>query len=172
LLVFLVPYKRGAFASKVDKWASDGGVTLDPDVHVACDAKKGTDIREVLAFRPVTNPGHLGVIRDAAIIVAFVSENDDFGDGNKKFLRRDGGAGAEKLMEYAVDVIQMFPDEAVDLIVSRNRFIPSVLGFIMHWWAFDASVIHKGVGLVGDLGLKDEDYITVEYCASSSPSLW
>jgi hypothetical protein len=169
--MFLVPYQRGAFVSKVDEWASDGGVTLDPDAYVAHDAKKGADIREVLAFGPVMNPGHLGVIRDAAIIVAFMSENDDFRDGNKKFLRRDGGASTEKSMEYVVDVIQMFPDEAVDLIVSRNRFVPSVLGFIMHWWAFDASVVHKGVGLVGDLGLENEDYIAVEYCAGSGPSL-
>jgi hypothetical protein len=166
-----MPYKRGAFASKVDKWASDGGVTLDPDAHVARDAKKGMDIGEVLAFRPVTNLGHLGVIRDAAIVVAFVSKNDDFGDGNEKFLRRDGGAGTEKLMEYAVDIVQMFPDEAADLIVSRNHFVPSVLGFITCWRAFDASVVHKGVGLVRDLGLEDEDYIAVEYCASGGPSL-
>jgi hypothetical protein len=171
LLVFLVPYERGAFASKVDEWASDGRVTLDPDAHVARDAKKGADIGEVLTFRPVTNLGHLGVIRDAAVIVAFVSENDDFGDGDEKFLCRDGGTGAEKSMEYAVDVIQMFPDEAADLIVSRNRFVPSILGFITRWRAFDASVVHKGVGLVGDLGLEDEDYITVEYCAGSGPSL-
>jgi hypothetical protein len=66
----------------------------------------------------------------------------------------------------------MFPDEAADLIVSRNCFIPSILSFITCWQAFDASVIHKGVGLVGDLGLEDEDYITVEYCTGSSPSLW
>jgi hypothetical protein len=169
--VFLVPYKRGTFASKVDEWASDGGVTLDPDVHVAHNAKIGTDIREVLAFRPVTNLGHLGVIRDAAIIVAFVSKNDDFGDGDEKFLCRDGGTGTEKSMEYVVDIVQMFPDEVADLIVSRNHFIPSVLGFIMRWWAFDASVVHKGVGLVRDLGLEDEDYITVEYCTGSGPSL-
>jgi hypothetical protein len=169
--VFLVPYERGTFASKVNEWASDGGVTLDLDAHVACDAKKGADIGEVLAFGPVTNPGHLGVIRDVAVIVAFVSENDDFGDGNEKFLCRDGGAGAEKLMEYVVDVVQMFPDKVADLIVSRNHFVPSVLSFITCWQAFDASVIHKGVGLVGDLGLEDEDYIAVEYCAGGGPSL-
>jgi hypothetical protein len=105
LLVFLVPYERGAFASKVNEWASDGRVTLDLDAYVAHNAKKGMDIGEVLAFRPVTNLGHLGVIRDAAVVVAFVSKNDDFRDGNEKFLCRDGGAGAEKLMEYVVDVV-------------------------------------------------------------------
>jgi hypothetical protein len=101
-----------------------------------------------------------------------VSKNNNFRDSDEKFLHRDDGTGTEKSMEYVVDIIQMFPDEAADLNVSRNYFVPSILSFITCWWAFDTSVIHKGVGLVRDLGLKDEDYITVEYCAGGGPSLW
>ena len=170
--MLFTPYEGGALASKVDEWASNGRVALDPNAHVAGDAKKGADVGEVLAVRPVPDLGHLGVIRDAAFIVALVSEDDNFRDGNEELLRGDGGTSTEESMEYSVDVVQMFPDETADLIVSRNCFVPSVLGFITRWRAFDASVVHKGVGLIGNLGLEDEDNIAVEYCTGSSPSLW
>ena len=170
--MLFVPHKRGAFAGKVDKWASDGQVALDPDVHVASNAEKGADVGEVLAIRPVPDLGNLGVVGDAPFIVAFVFKDNNFRDGDEELLHRDGGTGTEELMEYAVDVIQMLPNEAVDLVVSWNHFVPSILGFITCWRAFDTSVVYKGVGLVGDLGLKDEDHITLEYCTGSGPSLW
>jgi hypothetical protein len=151
--MFLMPNEGGAFASKVDKWASDGRVTLDPYAHVAGDTKKGVDVGEVLAVGPVADLGNLGVVGDAAFVVAFVSEYDDFGDSDEEFLCRDGGASTKESMEYAVDVVQMFSDETADLVVSGNRLIPTVLGFVARWQTFDASVVHKGVCFVGNLGL-------------------
>ena len=141
-------------------------------MYVAGNAKKGADVGEVLAIRLVSDLGNLGVVGDVPFIVAFVSKDDNFRDGDEELLCGDGGTGTEESMEYAVDVIQMLPNEVVDLVVSRNCFVPSILGFITCWWAFDTSVVHKGVGLVGDLGLEDEDHVTIEYCAGSGPSLW
>ena len=116
--MLFVPHKRGAFAGKVDKWASNSQVALDPDVHVAGNAEKGTDVGEVLAIGPVPDLGNLGVVGDAPFIVAFVSKDDNFRDSNEELLRGDGGTGTEELMEYAVDVVQMLPNEVVDLVVS------------------------------------------------------
>jgi hypothetical protein len=172
LLVFLMPYERGTFASKIDEWVRDGGVTLDPDAHVARDAKKGADVGEVLAVGPVMDLGNLGIVRDVAFVVAFMSKYNNLRDSDEEFLCRDGSASAKELMEYAVDVIQMFPDKTVNLVVSRNCLIPTILGFIVHWRTLDASVIHKGVCFVRNLGLKNEDYIAVKYCTSGGPSLW
>ena len=124
--MLFVPHERGASAGKVDKWASNGQVALDPDAHVASDTEKGTDVGEVLAVGPVPDLGNLGVIRDVPFIVAFVSKDDNFGDGNEELLCRDGGTGTEESMEYVVDVVQMLPNEAADLVVSWNHFVPSV----------------------------------------------
>jgi hypothetical protein len=150
---------------------SNSEVTLDPDVHVAYDAKKGMDIGEVLAVGPVADLGNLGVVGDAAFVVAFVSKYDNLGDSDEEFLCRDGSTSTKESMEYVVDIIQMFPDKMANLVVSRNRLISTILSFVAHWQTLDAGVIHKGVCFVGDLGLKNEDYIAVEYCAGGGPSL-
>ena len=46
-------------------------------------AEESTDVGEGLAAGPVADLGDLGVIGDAAFIVAPVSEDDDFEDGNE-----------------------------------------------------------------------------------------
>jgi hypothetical protein len=56
--MFFFPYKGCAFASEVDKWVGNGRIILDPNAHVAHDAKEGMDIGEVLGIGPVTDLGY------------------------------------------------------------------------------------------------------------------
>jgi len=70
--MFFLPNEGRAFASEIDKWPSDSGEVLDPYAHVAGDAEEGTDIREVFAVGPVVDFGDLGVIGNAAFVIALV----------------------------------------------------------------------------------------------------
>ena len=73
LFMFFLPNKGRAFASEINKWLSDGGEVLDPYAHVAGNAEEGTDVREVFAVRPVADFGDLGVVGNAAFVIALVS---------------------------------------------------------------------------------------------------
>ena len=112
-------------------------------MHVAGDAEEGTDIREVLANGPVMDFGNLGIVGDVAFVIALVSKYCDFGDGNLDLLHRDGGSGTMEMVENAVDVIEVLPDEVSNLGVGWNGFIPSILCLIVRRQSFDAGVIHK-----------------------------
>ena len=57
--MFLCPYKGLIFVGEVVERASNGGVVLDPDLHVSGDAKKGTNIAKVLAWWQVADLGGL-----------------------------------------------------------------------------------------------------------------
>jgi hypothetical protein len=100
--------------------------------------------------------GNLGVIRNAAFVIALVPEDSDFWDSDGDLLGGDSGAGAEEAVEDAMDIIQVFPNEAADLQVSQNGFIPTILSLVVCCGPFNASVIYEGNGSVQDLGLKDE----------------
>jgi len=169
--MFILPRKRRSLASEVDKQVGDGRIILDPDVHVASDAKEGTDVGECLASGPVTDLGYLGVVQNAAFVVALVAKDSDFGDGDGELLGRYGGSSAKEMVDDAMDVVEVLPDEVTNLRVSWNGLIPSVLSFIVGRGAFDVGVVHKGQGGVRDLWLKDEDNITVEDRHGASPSL-
>ena len=69
---FLSPDEWLVLAGEVVEWASDGGVILDPDMHISCNAEKSTDIAKVLAGWPVVDLGCFGVVQDAAFICTLV----------------------------------------------------------------------------------------------------
>jgi len=150
----------------------DGRIVLDPDAHISSKAKKGADIGEVLAFGPIADLCDLGIVRDAALVVAFVTKNCDFWNCKEELLGRDGGTGAEEAVKDAMYVVGMLPNKVADLAVSRDGLVPTILKFIMSCWSFDASIVQKGHCRVGDLSLKNEDNIAVEYRNSASPPLW
>jgi len=87
-------------------------------VHVAGDTEEGADIGEVLAFGPFADLGDLGVIWDASFVGALVSEDGDFWPCDSKLLGGNGGSSAEEAVEDAMDVVDMYPNESVDLWVS------------------------------------------------------
>jgi len=141
-------------------------------VHISSKAKKGVDIREVLAFRPISDLRDFGIVRDAAFVVAFVTEDCDFWDREEELLGRDGGTSAEEAVKDAMYIVGMLPNKAADLAVSGDGLVPTVLEFVTSCWSFNASVIQKGHCRVRDLGLKNEDNIAVEYHNGTGPPLW
>jgi len=145
---------------------------LDPDAHVTSDAKKSADVGEILAFGPVVNFCDFGVIRDLALVIASVPEDGDFRCSDGELLGRYGCTGTKEVVKDVVDITDVLPDEVMDLRVSWNRLIPSVLKFITCLWSLDAGVVYKGHCRVGNLGLKNKSDVTVEYRNGSSPSLW
>jgi len=167
-----LPHEGGAFAGKVDKWPGNGRIILDPDAHVASDAKEHADIGKVLAVGPVVDLVDLGVIGDVAFIIALVPENGNFRHSDKRLHHGDGGSGAQETVEDAVDIANLLPNEAADLRVSKDGLVPTTLDFVVHRQAFDAYVIHEGHCRVGDLGLENEDNFAVEYHHGIGPSLW
>jgi hypothetical protein len=64
----------------------DGGVILDSDAHVASNAEEGANIGEGLTLGPVVDLSDLGVIRNAAFVVALVSKDSNFRNGNGDLL--------------------------------------------------------------------------------------
>jgi hypothetical protein len=56
--MLLFPHEGCTFASEIDEWAGDREVILDPNMHVAHDAKEGTDIRKVLGIGPIADLGY------------------------------------------------------------------------------------------------------------------
>jgi hypothetical protein len=59
--------------------------------------------------------GDLGVVENVAFIIALVSENGDFWNGDGDLLGRDSGTGTEEVMEDAMDIVQVFLNGVVDL---------------------------------------------------------
>jgi len=70
-----------------------------------------------------------------------VPEECDFGDCDGDFLSGDGGASTEKMVEDAVDIIEVLPDKAADLRVSGNGLVPTIFHLVASRWSFDAYVI-------------------------------
>ena len=171
-LMWCFPYKGGGFVGKVDEQAGNGRIIFDPDTHVTSNAKEGTDVRKVLTSWPVVDFVNLGVVRDAAFMVALVYENGDLRDGDKKLRCGDGSSGTEESVKNMVNITDMLPNKAADLWVSRDHLIPTILGFVAGSWSFDAGVIYKGYCGVGNLRLNDENDITMEYHQGISPTCW
>ena len=99
-------------------------------------------------------------------------ENDNFGARDNDLLGGDHGSGTAEVMENAVHILKVFPDELVDARVVWNGLIITVVSLIASGWPFDGSVVHKCAGDVGNLGGKDEGNIVMKdgYCVS--PTLW
>jgi len=121
LFMQCLPCEGGALACKVSERASNGGEVLDPNVHVSCDAEECADISEVLAAGPVADLVNFGVVRNATFIIALVSKDGDCRDCDEELHRGDGGSSTEEPVEYMVDVIEVLPNEAMDLWVSKDR---------------------------------------------------
>jgi hypothetical protein len=51
-------------------------------------------------------------------------------------------------VEDVMDIVQVFPNEAVDLWVSWNGFVPTILSLVVCHGPFDAGVIYEGNGSV------------------------
>ena len=106
-----------------------------------------------MTIGPITDLGYFGVIGDAAIIVALVPKDDNFWDCNEEFLGRDGCTSAMKMVEYAVDIIQVFSDEMAHLIVCGDCLISTIVSFVVSCRPFYATIVHEGPGDVGDFRL-------------------
>jgi len=131
LCMFFLPDEGGAFASEVDERLGDGGIIFDPYLHVAGDAQEGAGVGEIFARRPVSDSRNLGVIGDAAFVIALVAKEGDFWDCDGDLLGRNGGTSAEKTVEDVVDVVEVFPDKTPDLRISGNGLIPTILCFVL-----------------------------------------
>ncbi len=129
--------------SEVNERLGNGGIIFDPYSHVAGNAQEGADVREIFARRPVLDSRNLGVVGDVAFIIALVAKESDFWDCNGNLLGRNGGAGAENMVEDMVDIVEVFLDKIPDLRISRNGLIPTILRFVSGWWSFDTCVVHK-----------------------------
>ena len=71
-------------------------------------------------------------------------KDGDFWNGDGNLFRRDSGTSTEEVMEDAMDVVQVFLNEAADLWVSWNGFIPTILGLVACYRPFDAGVVYEG----------------------------
>jgi hypothetical protein len=141
--VLLAPNEGLILAGEVVEGAGDRGIVLDPYTHIACDAKKATDVGDILAWGPVMDLSCLEVVWDTAFVSTLVAQNDHLGDCHEQFACRDSGAGASEAVENAVNIIQVLPNESVDKRVSGNGFIPAVRRLISSSRAFDAAVIYE-----------------------------
>src|SRR5487761_1177110 len=171
-IVLLLPCKGCAFSGEVNEWSGDRGIALDPDAHVTGGAKECTDIGEILARGPVSDLVDLGVIGNAAVVIALVSEDDYFGDCYEQLLGRNCGSGASEAVEDAVYIVKVLPDEAAHLIVLGDCLESAVVGLVASRRPFDAAVVHKGPRDIGDLRLEDKGDVFVKDGTSIGPSLW
>jgi len=94
----------------------------------------------------------LGLVRNAAVVVALVPEDDDFGACDDELLGRDCGSGAAEAMEDAVDVLEVFLDESADSGILWDGLIVTILHLIAGLRSLDSGVVYKCVGNVRDLG--------------------
>ena len=70
-----------------------------------------------------------------------MAKDGDFGNGDGDLLGGNGGASTEEAVENAMDVVEVLPDEVVDLGVSGNSFISFILGFVVGSGSLDAGVV-------------------------------
>jgi len=78
------------------------------------------------------------------IIDCGMVKDGDCGDCDEELYHGDGGSSTEELVEYAVDVAEVLPNEAADLWVSKDRLVPTTLNFVMRLRSLDGSVVDKG----------------------------
>jgi len=106
-----------------------------------------------------------------AFVIALVTKDGDFGNGNGDLLGRNGGAGTKKVVENAMDIVEVLPDKAADLGVSRNSLILSILSFVAGSRSLDAGIVCKGLSRVWDLRFKNEDDVSMKNQHGTGPSL-
>jgi hypothetical protein len=83
LLMLVLPFEGGVFASEVNEWACYCQIALDPNVHVPGKTEESTDISKGLAVGPVMYLRNFGVVWDMTLVVALVPKYNDFGDHNE-----------------------------------------------------------------------------------------
>jgi hypothetical protein len=157
---------------EINQGMGNRGIVADPNLHEASSPKKCLDVGEHFAGGPVPDAWDLWIVGDAAFVVALVAKNDDLWYCHKQFLGRNCGAGTVEVVEDAVEVEEMFPDELLYVGVLRDCLILSTINLILYCGPLDAAVIHIWPGDIGDLGLQKKCDVFMEDCPSIGPALW
>jgi hypothetical protein len=154
LLTLFLPIKDHTLTHEINQGMGDGGIVADPNPHEASSPKKCLDVSECFAGGPVPDVRDLWIIRDAAFVVALVAKNDNLWYCHEQFLGRNSGTSAAEVVENAVEVEEMFPDESSYIMVLRDHLILPTIDLILCHGPLDAAVIHIWPGDMGDLGFQ------------------
>ena len=74
-------------------------------------------------------------------------------------------------MEDAMNVVEMLPDELANPVIPGNNFVTAIFGFETRCGAFDATVVDKGPGYMGNLGFENKSDVFMEYSDCVGPTL-
>ena len=120
-------------------------------MHETGKAKESPDVGEGLARGPIANARDLGVIWNAAVVIALVPKDDDLGACDDNLLGGDCGCSTAEAVEDAMDVLEEFPDELADVEILWNGLIVTVFSLVAGLRSFDGGVIHGCVGNLRNL---------------------
>ena len=76
------------------------------------------------------------------------------------------------MLDNAVEVLKMFPNEMADPAVFRNGFKGSIIALVCGHGTMDGYIVYVGYNELGNLQLKDMHNIIVEYWYFVSPTHW
>jgi hypothetical protein len=172
ILLFLVPSKNCAFPSEVYKGVSKWGVVADPNTHKPGKAKEGSNIRKIFARRPIVNACNLWVIGDMSFVGALVPKDDDLRACDDDLLCRDSGPSGLKVVEDAMDILKVLPNELANARVFWNGLVTVIVSFIMNGQPLDGTIVNKQAGDEWDLGHEEEGDIIMENGYGICPALW
>jgi len=86
-----------------------------------------------------------------AIVIALVPKDDNLRACDDDLLGGDCGSGTVEAVEDVMDVLEVFPDELIDVRVLWNGLIVTVFSLVAGLRSFDGRVIHECVGNLRNL---------------------
>ena len=118
--------KWDAFACEIDKWIGAFSKVEYEHATNADRAEKCANIGYILARSPIADSFDVLVIREPALRCTTVSNNGDFFGTYGRLESTVGAAAILGTLYYAVDILEMLPDESADAWVLGNAFFFTV----------------------------------------------
>lgn len=146
---------------KLDEGPSDLGEVPDEDAEQSKRTKEHVDLRYGCACRPVCDDLEFLLNDFPALVCAAVTDDDDFRNTHLEFLAGEGSACMAHVMNDVMDVVEMFPNEAVDARIARMKFVCPVQILVSGRWTFDGNVVDEQMSDVRNFRLKDENHVTL-----------
>ena len=132
LEVFLSRYllrskgKWNAFVCEIDEWIGTFSKVEYEHATNTDRAEKCANIGYILARSPIADSFDVLVIREPALRCTMVSNNGDFFGAYGRLESAVGAAAILGTLYYAVDILEMLPDESADAWVLWNAFFFTV----------------------------------------------
>ena len=162
-LMLSVKNERDVLSGEFDEWPGVLREVPDKYPNEAAGTEKAADAREAVGNGPVADFLCLGFMRDATVVIAALTEEEDGGDADLDFLAGKRTANVFDSLDDPVDVVEVLPDKLSDAGIFRDCFVGTIGEFVSAGQSFDRDVVNERDGEGRDLILKCEVNVALHY---------